>query len=84
MGPPLEFSWVNLCLAGICIVVSVLLQDRMLQQHGYWMLDGYSLTLAWDFSIIVVGVNTVVVVGSLLSSCGVQAFLHLWCKVHLY
>ena len=43
------------------------------------MLGGYSLTLAWDFSIIVVGVNsscdefvTLVVVCKLLSTCGVR------------
>ena len=65
------------------MVAPVLLQGRMLQQHGYWMLDGYSLTLTWDFSIIVVRVNSVVVVGSLLSSCGVQTLFHL-CEVYLY
>ena len=43
----------------------------------------YSLVLAWVFSLLVVGVNTVVVV-SILSSCGVQAPFYLWCEVHLY
>ena len=41
------------------------------------MSGGYSLVLAWDFSIIVVGVNSVVVVGLILFS--VQASLYLWC-----
>ena len=45
---------------------------------------GYSLVLAWDLSVIVVGVNSVVVVVSISSSCGVQAPLLLWCEVHLY
>ena len=44
---------------------------------------GYSLVLAWDFSVIVVGVNSVVV-ASISSGCGVQAPLSLWCEVHLY
>lgn len=33
----------------------------------------YSLVLTWDFSVDMVGVNSVVVVGSILSSCGVLA-----------
>ena len=41
------------------------------------MSGGYSLDLAWNCSIIVVGVNSVVVVGSILFS--VQASLYLWC-----
>ena len=45
---------------------------------------GYSLVSAWDLSVIVVGVNSVVVVVSISSSCGVQAPLSLWCEVHLY
>ena len=38
---------------------------------------GYSQDLAWNCSIIVVGVNSVVVVGSILFS--VQTSLYLWC-----
>ena len=41
------------------------------------MSGGYSLDLAWNCSIIVVGVNSVVVVGSILFS--VQTSLYLWC-----
>lgn len=48
------------------------------------VMGGYSLALAWDFSIIVVGINSVVVVGSNLSSGGVQAPLYFWSEVHHY
>ena len=41
------------------------------------MSSGYSLVLAWNFSIIVLGVNSVVVVGLILFS--VQASFYLWC-----
>ena len=41
------------------------------------MSGGYSLDLAWNCSIIVVGVNSVVVAGSILFS--VQTSLYLWC-----
>lgn len=33
----------------------------------------YSLVLAWDFSLDMVGVNSVVMVSSILSSCGLLA-----------
>ena len=42
---------------------------------------GYLLVLAWGFSLVEVGVNSVVLVGSILSSCGVQVPLCLWCEV---
>ena len=45
---------------------------------------GFSLVLAWDLSVIVVGVNSVVVVVLISSSCGMQAPLSLWFEVHLY
>ena len=45
------------------------------------MLGGCSRILAWDFSILVLGVNSVVVVGLILSSDGVQTPLYLWCDV---
>ena len=48
------------------------------------VLGGYSLVLAWDFSIIVVGVNSAVVVGLVLSTGVVQTPLYLWCDVHLF
>ena len=48
------------------------------------MLGGYSLVLTWDFSILVVEFNAVVVVDSILSSGSVQAPLYLWCEVHIY
>ena len=44
------------------------------------MLVGYSLVLAWVFTLDMVEVNSVVVVGSIPSSCGVQAPLLLWCE----
>ena len=34
--------------------------------------SGYSLVLAWVFTLVVVGVNSVVVVGLSLSNCDVQ------------
>ena len=36
------------------------------------------------FSLVVIGVNSVLVVGSIFSSCGVQESLQLWCDIHLY
>lgn len=47
------------------------------------MLGGYLLVLVWVFILDMVGVNSVVVVGLILSNCGVQAPL-LWCEAHLY
>ena len=47
------------------------------------MLGGCSRILAWDFSILVLGVNSVVVVGLILSSDGVQTPLYLWCEIRL-
>ena len=35
--------------------------------------SGYSLVLAWVFTLVVVGVNSVVVVGLIISNCDVQA-----------
>ena len=43
----------------------------------------YSVVLAWVFTLDIVGVNSVVVVCSGFTSCGVQAPL-LWCEVHIY
>ena len=37
----------------------------------YW--GGYSLVLTWIFTLAVVGINSVFVIGWILSSCGVQA-----------
>ena len=34
--------------------------------------SGYSLVLAWVFTLVVVGVNSVVVVGLILFNCVVQ------------
>ena len=62
MGPPLELYWGDSSLAGMFRVASVLLQ----------YVGGYSLVLARDYSLLVVGVNSIGVVGSILSSCGVQ------------
>ena len=63
MGPPLELYWGDSSLAGMFRVASVLLQ----------CVGGYSLVLARDYSLLVVGVNSIGVVGSILSSGGVQA-----------
>ena len=62
-GPSLMMSWGDWSLAGMCRLASLLLQCA----------GGCSLVLAWDFSLVRVGVNSVVVVGSILSSCGLQA-----------
>ena len=35
--------------------------------------SGDSLVLAWVFTLVVVGVNSVVVVGLIISNCDVQA-----------
>ena len=43
-----------------------------------------SVVLARDYSILVVGVHSVVVRALIISSGGVKAPLSLWCKVHLY
>ena len=48
------------------------------------MLGGYLLDLTWDFSILVVGVNALVVVDSILSGGSVESPLYLWCEVHIY
>ena len=48
------------------------------------MTGGYSVILTRDYSIIVVGVHSVVAGASILSSGGVKAPLSLWCEVHLY
>jgi len=48
------------------------------------MLGGYSLVLTSYFSTILVGVNSEVVMVSILSSCGIQAPLYFWCEVHLF
>ena len=63
VGPPLMLPWGNSSLAGMFRVAPVLLQ----------CVGGYSLVLTRDYCLLVVGVNSVVVVGSILSSCGVQA-----------
>ena len=48
------------------------------------MTGGCSVVLARDYSILVVGVNSVVVGALIISSGGVKAPLSLWCEVHLY
>ena len=48
------------------------------------MTGGCSVVLARDYSILVVGVHSVVVRALIISSGGVKAPLSLWCKVHLY
>ena len=45
------------------------------------MMGGCSLVLARDYSIIVVGVNSVVAVATILSSGGVPAPVSLWCEL---
>ena len=62
MGPPLELYWGDSSLAGMFRAAPVLLQ----------CVGGYSLVLARDYFLLVVGVNSIGVVGSILSSCGVQ------------
>ena len=48
------------------------------------MTGGCSLVLARGYSLLVVGVHSVVVGVSSLSSGGVQTPLSLWCEVWLY
>ena len=59
---PLELSRGDLSLAGVCRMAPVLWQ----------CVGSYSLVLAWIFSLVVVGVNSVFVVGLIFSSCAVQ------------
>ena len=75
MGPPVDYSWDILSRPGMFAGGggSVLLQ---------WV-GAYSVVLAWVFTLDIVGVNSVVVVCSGFTSCGVQAPL-LWCEVHIY
>ena len=47
------------------------------------MTGGCSLVLARDYSIVVVGVNSVVEGAMILSSGGVPVPLSLWCELHL-
>ena len=58
----LEFPQGSSSLAAMCRVAPALLQ----------CVGGYSLVLARDYFLLVVGVNSIGVVGSILSSCGVQ------------
>ena len=73
MGPPVNFPWGISSLAGMCRVDSVLLQ----------CVGAYSLVLAWVFTLEMVGVNSVIMVCLILSSCGMQVPLW-WSEVHLY
>ena len=61
--PPHKLSWVDSSLVGMCSIAPLLLQFSC----------GYSLVLAWVLTLVVVGVNSVVVVGMILSNCDVQA-----------
>ena len=45
-----------------------------------WLLTSIGMV----FTLVVVGVNSVAVVGSILSICGVQSPLQLWCEVRIY
>ena len=65
------------------VVLGRLVSSRDVQSASclFPILGGYSLVLAWDFSIVVVGVNSVVVVGLVLSTGVVQTPLYLWCDV---
>ena len=63
MGPPLMMSWGDWPIVGMCRLASLLLQCA----------GDCSLVLAWDFSLDMVRVNSVVVVSSIPSSCGLLA-----------
>ena len=83
-GVLLDLGWfsgfVTTCSGASCRVLLGQLISSMDVQGGSCLVamsGGYSLDLAWNCSIIVVGVNSVVVVGSILFS--VQASLYLWC-----
>lgn len=76
VGPPVEFSWGDSSLAGMCRVAYCLVA----------LTGDCSLVLTRNYSIIVVAVNSVVVVGEglVFPSGGVQASLCLWYEVCLY
>ena len=63
------------CLRG-CIEADMTEVTQQQQQQ--------SLVLTFVFSLVVFRVNSVVVVGLILSSCGVKAPLQLCCEVRLY
>ena len=48
------------------------------------MTGGCSPVLAWEYSLLVVRVNSVVAEVSIFSNRDIQALLSLWCEVHLY
>ena len=68
-------SLVDCCLRG-CIEADMTEVTQQQQQQ--------SLVLTFVFSLVVFRVNSVVVVGLILSSCGVKAPLQLCCEVRLY
>ena len=63
LGPPFVMFWDDWSLVGMCRLASLLLQ----------CVGDCSLVLAWDFSLDMVRVNSVVVVSSIPSSCGLLA-----------
>ena len=74
LGPPLVMFWDDWSLVGMCRLASLLLQCA----------GDCSLVLAWDFSLDMVRVNSVVVVSSIPSSCGLLAPVYLCCEGCLY
>lgn len=62
------------CQTSSQVVLGQLISSRDVQGCSclFAMLGSYSRILAWDFSILVLRVNSVVVVGLILSICGVR------------
>ena len=89
LGFPFMLGWYSGFLtcsgASSHVVLGQLISSRDVQGGSCLvaMFQGYSLLLAWDFSIFVVGFNSVVVVGLILSIGGVKSPHYLWCEVHL-
>ena len=91
VGALLELGWCSVFLetcgrASCRVLLGRLISSRDVQGGSCLVVltGGYLLVLARDYSIIVVGVHSVAVGASILSSGGVQAPLSLWCEVHLY
>ena len=91
VGVLLELGWYSgfqvACSGASCqVLLWQLFSSRDLQGGSCLvaMTGGYSVILARDYSIIVVGVHSVVTGASILSSGCVKAPLSLWCEVRLY
>ena len=90
-GVLLELGWfsgfVTTCSGASCRVLLGQLISSMDVQGGSClvaMMGEWSLDLARDYSLVIVGVHSVIVGVLSLSSGGVQAPLSSWCEVRVY